>query len=149
MRTLALLFLSALTALALPSQRDQLNNQYIKARGDYATALKSGNKEGILQAAAAVRDVGKAVMRANEPLIQASKLGNYAYPADVKTNAGRKSYAQKMADLNKSLTAANAAIAAIPEPADASAAGLRAVDLLLGEIGRGIEAHHAASQNIR
>lgn len=149
MRHLALLLLSTVAAFALPSQRDQLQSQYIKARGDYATALKSGNKETILQAAAGLQAVGKAVVGANQGPISATSPNGYSYPGDVKTNSGRKSYDQKMAEHNKVLRAANAAIAAIPEPVDATPASLRSVDMLINAISKGIEAHHAACQNIR
>ena len=149
MRSLALLLLATAAAFAVPSQRDQLNGQYIKARGDYATALKSGNKETVLQAVAGLQEVGKAVMSANEALISASSAGNFSYPGDVKTSAGRKSYAQKMAEYNKTLVAANAAIAAVPTPADITPAGLRPVELLISAISKGIDTHHAVSQNIR
>lgn len=149
MRHLALLLLSTLTAFAIPSQRDQLNGQYIKARGDYATALKTGNKDTILQAVAGLQAVGKAVISANQAPISASSSGAIRYPGDVKTNAGRKSYGQKMADHNKSLHDANAAIEAIPEPSETTAAGLRPVDLLINAISKGIEVHHNACLNIR
>jgi hypothetical protein len=149
MRHLTLLLLATLTAVAMPSQRDQLNGQYIKARGDYATALKTGNKDTILQAVAGLQTVGMAVISANQAPISASSGGAIRYPGDVKTNAGRKSYDQKMAEHNKSLRAANAAIAAIPTPADTSPSGLRPVDLLINAISKGIEVHHTACQNIR
>ena len=149
MRHLALLLLATLTAFAIPSQRDQLNAQYIKARGDYATALKSGNKDSILQAVAGLQAVGKAVIDANQGAISASSAGSYSYPGDIKTGAGRKSYDQKMADHNKTLRAANAALAAIPAPSDTTPAALRSVDLLIGAISKGIEVHHTACQNIR
>ena len=146
--TSTLLLLITLTALAIPSQRDQLNAQYIKARGDYATALKSGNKDMIMQTVAGLQAVGKAVMNANEAAISASG-GGYSYPGDVKTSSGRKSYDQKMADHNKALRAANAAIEAIPAPADTTPTSLRAVDQLINAISKGIEVHHTACQNIR
>jgi hypothetical protein len=149
MRHLALLLLTGLTAFAIPSQRDQLNGRYIKARGDYATALKTGNKDTILQAVAGLQAVGKAVISANQAPISASSGGAIRYPGDVKTAAGRKSYDQKMADYNKALRAADAAIAAVPAPADTTPAGLRTVDLLINAISKGIEVHHAACQNIR
>ena len=146
--TTILLLANSITALAMPSQRDQLQGQYIKARGDYATALKTGNKDTILQAAASLQSVGKAVINANAAPISASG-GGYSYPGDVKTYAGRKSYDQKMADHNKALRAANAAIEAIPAPADTTPTSLRAVDQLINAISKGIEVHHAACQNIR
>jgi hypothetical protein len=149
MRHLSLLFLATLTALAMPSQRDTLNSQYIKARGDYATAVKTGNKDAILQAVAGLQAVGNAVSGANQTPISASSPNSYTYPGDVKTNSGRKSYDQKMAEYNKALRAANAAIAAIPAPADTTPAGLRPVDLLINAISKGIEVHHTACQNIR
>ena len=149
MRTFLLLLLATLTASAIPSQRDQLNGQYIKARGDYATALKTGNKDTILQAVAGLQTVGKAVISANQAPISASSGSAIRYPGDVKTNAGRKSYDQKMAEHNKSLRAANAAIAAVPAPSETTPAGLRPVDLLINAINKGIEVHHNACQNIR
>jgi hypothetical protein len=149
MRHLTLLLLATLTASAIPSQRDQLNGQYIKARGDYATALKTGNKDTILQAVAGLQTVGMAVISANQAPISASSGSAIRYPGDVKTNAGRKSYDQKMAEHNKSLRAANAAIAAVPAPSETTAAGLRPVDLLINAISKGIEVHHTACQNIR
>ena len=149
MRHLSLLLLATLTAFAIPSQRDQLQGQYIKARGDYATALKTGNKDAILQAVAGLQTVGQAVINANQSPISASSAGAINYPGDVKTSSGRKSYDQKMADHNKALRSANAAIEAIPAPADTTPAGLRPVDLLTNAISKGIEAHHTACQNIR
>lgn len=149
MRHLALLLLATVTAFAIPSQRDQLQGQYLKARGNYTTALKySGTKEAVLQAVSGLQDVGKAVIAANETPISASSSG-HSYPGDVKTSAARKSYSQKMEDHNKALVAANDAIAAIPTPADTSPASLRAVDMLINAIGKGIEVHHTACQNIR
>ena len=147
--TSTLLLLGAITASAIPSQRDQLHSQYIKARGDYATALKTGNKDTILQAVAGLQAVGNAVSSANQTPISASSPNSYSYPGDVKTSSGRKSYDQKMADHNKALRSANAAIAAIPTPADTSPSGLRPVDLLINAISKGIEVHHTACQNIR
>jgi len=149
MRHLALLLVATVTTFAIPSQRDQLQGQYIKARGDYATALKSGNKETILSSVAGLQAVGKAVIDANRPAISASSPGSFSYPADVKTNSGRKSYDQKMSEHNRALVSANAAIAAVPAPADTTPAGLRSVDLLIGAISKGIDAHHTACQNIR
>jgi len=146
--TSTLLLLGAITAFAIPSQRDQLNSQHIKARGDYATALKTGNKDAILQAVAGLQAVGNAVINANQAPISASG-GGYSYPGDVKTSAGRKSYDQKMAEHNKTLRAANANIAAIPAPIDTAPAALRSVDLLINAISRGIDAHQTACQNIR
>ena len=147
--TVFLLLFSTFTAFAIPSQRDQLQGQYIKARGDYATALKTGNKDAILQAVAGLQAVGNAVSSANQTPISASSPNSYPYPGDVKTNSGRKSYDQKMADHNNALRSANAAISAIPAPADTTPAGLRPVDLLINAISKGIEVHHAACQNIR
>jgi hypothetical protein len=147
--TSILLLLGAITASAIPSQRDQLHGQYIKARGDYATALKTGNKDAILQSVAGLQAVGQAVINANQSPISASSAGAISYPGDVKTSSGRKSYDQKMADYNKALRAANATIAAIPAPADTSPSGLRPVDLLINAISKGIEVHHTACQNIR
>lgn len=149
MRTCLLLLLGAITASAIPSQRDSLNGQYIKARGDYATALKSGNKENILQAVAGLQAVGNAVISANQSPLSASTGSGITYPGDIKTSAGRKSYDQKMAEHNKALRAANAAIAAIPAPADTTPAGLRSVDQLINAISKGIDAHQTACQNIR
>ena len=147
--TTILLLATSITAFAIPSQRDQLQGQYIKARGDYATALKTGNKDAILQSVAGLQAVGQAVINANQSPISASSAGAISYPGDVKTSSGRKSYDQKMAEHNKVLRAANAAIAAIPEPVDASPASLRSVDMLINAISKGIEAHHTACQNIR
>jgi hypothetical protein len=147
--TSTLLLLGAITVSAIPSQRDQLQGQYIKARGDYATALKTGNKDAILQAVAGLQTVGQAVINANQSPISASSAGAINYPGDVKTSSGRKSYDQKMADHNKTLRAANAAIEAIPAPADTTPTSLRAVDQLINAISKGIEAHHTACQNIR
>jgi hypothetical protein len=72
--TSTLLLFAALTAFAIPSQRDQLNSQYIKARGDYATALKSGNKYTIMQAVAGLQAVGKAVMNAEAAAVPAAAV---------------------------------------------------------------------------
>jgi hypothetical protein len=137
-----------LTAFAIPSQRDQLQGQYLKARGNYTAALKSGNKEAVMQAVSGLQEVGKAVIAANEAPISASSSG-HSYPGDVKTSAARKSYSQKMEGHNKALLAANDALAAIPTPADTTPASLRAVDMLINAISKGIEVHHAACQNIR
>jgi ABC-type sugar transport system permease subunit len=71
--------------------------------------------------------VGKAVINANAATISASG-GGYSYPGDVKTSSGRKSYDQKMADHNKTLRAANAAIEAIPAPADTTPTDTAPVD---------------------
>ncbi len=147
--TTILLLASSITASAIPSQRDSLNGQYIKARGDYATALKTGNKDAILQAAAGLQAVGNAVISANQAPIAASTGSAINYPGDVKTNAGRKSYDQKMAEHNKALRSANAAIAAIHAPADTTPAELRLVDQLTNAISKGIEVHQTACQNIR
>jgi len=54
MRHLALLLLASTALFGLPSQRDALNAQYLKARGDYATAQKSGKKDDILASFAAI-----------------------------------------------------------------------------------------------
>jgi hypothetical protein len=149
MRHLALLLLASTALFGLPSQRDALNAQYLKARGDYATAQKSGKKDDILASFAAIQEVGNAVIAANQTAIAATTLGSYTYPADVKSAASRKSYDDKMAKFNRTLKDSNATLSGFTPPADTDAASIKLVDGYINTLVKGIETHHTTCLNIR
>lgn len=149
MRRLVLLLLAATTLLAIPSQRDALNAQYLKARGNYGTAQKAGKKDDLLASFAAIQEVGNAVIAANQTAITATTLGSYTYPADIKTEKSRKSYDLKMANFNRTLRDSNATLSAFVAPTDTDAAAIRAVDSYISTLTKAIETHHATCQNIR
>ncbi len=148
-RHLALLLLASASLFGIPSQRDALNAQYLKARGTYATAQKAGKKDDILASFAAIQEVGAAVIAANQTAIAATTLGSYSYPADVKSEKSRKSYDLKMANFNRTLRDSNATLSAFVAPADTDAASIRATDSYIGTLTKAIETHHATCQNIR
>ncbi len=149
MRFLVLLLLAATTLCAIPSQRDTLNAQYLKARGNYGTAQKAGKKDDLLASFAAIQEVGNAVIAANQTAITATTLGSYTYPADVKTLKARQSYDLKMANFNRTLRDSNATLSAFVAPTDTDAAAIRAVDSYINTLTKAIETHHATCQNIR
>ncbi len=149
MRLLVLLLLAATTLCAIPSQRDTLNAQYLKARGNYGTAQKAGKKDDLLASFAAIQEVGNAVIAANQTAITATTLGSYTYPADVKTLKARQSYDLKMANFNRTLRDSNATLSAFVAPTDTDAAAIRAVDSYINTLTKAIETHHATCQNIR
>lgn len=149
MRHFALLLLASATLFGLPSQRDALNAQYLKARGTYATAQKAGKKDDILASFAAIQEVGNAVIAANQAAIAATTPGSYSYPADIKSEKSRKSYDLKMANFNRTLRDSNATLSAFVAPADTDAASIRATDSYIVTLTKAIETHHATCQNIR
>jgi hypothetical protein len=149
MRRLVLLLLASTTLFALPSQRDTLNAQYLKARSSYGTAQKSGKKDELLASFTAIQDIGNAVIAANQTAIAATTPGSYSYPADIKSAKARQSYDLKMANFNRTLRDSNATLSAFVVPADTDAAAIRAVDSYINTLTKAIETHHATCQNIR
>ena len=149
MRHLALLLLASATLFGIPSQRDALNAQYLKARGIYATAQKSGKKDDILASFAAIQEVGNAVIAANQTVIAATTPGGYSYPADIESEKSRKSYDLKMAFFNRTLRDSNATLSAFVAPTDTDAASIRATDSYIVTLTKAIDTHHATCQNIR
>jgi hypothetical protein len=149
MLRLALLILASSSLFALPSQRDALNGHYLKARGNYATAQKSAKKIDILASFAVIQEVGNAVIAANQTAITATTLGNYTYPADIKSEKARKSYDDKMAKFNRTLKDSNATLSGFTPPTDTDAAAIKSVDSYINILVRGIETHHTTCLNIR
>jgi hypothetical protein len=149
MRFFCLLLLASATLFALPSQRDNLNAQYLKARSNFAAAQKSGKRDAIVGSFASIQEVGTAVIAANQTAIAATTPGSYTYPADIKSAAARQSYDLKMAKFNRTLRESNATLSAFVAPSDTDAAAIRSVDSYIGTLTKAIETHHNTSLNIR
>jgi hypothetical protein len=98
MRTFLLLLLGAITASAIPSQRDTLAAAKRDAQGVYTAAQRTPDRAKFAEAISRLKAVGDLVVSsANQAPISASSPNSYTYPGDVKTSSGRKSYDQKMA----------------------------------------------------
>lgn len=146
MRTFLFLLLGALTASAIPSQRDALSAAKRAALGAYTAAQSTQDKARFAEAITKLQSVGEMVIAANKAALGAIKPG---YPVDIKSPQARQTWDKKMGDIRRSLGDANKEIAAFVPPAEMTPADIRAVDGLVRSLDKAIEAHHAASLNIR
>jgi hypothetical protein len=145
MRTL-LLLLGAITASAIPSQRDTLGAAKRDAQGVYTAAQRTQEKAKFEEAITRLKAVGNLVIGANNAAVSAIKPG---YPIDIKSLQARQAWDRKMGDIRRTLSAANQEITAFAVPPEMTPEGIRAVDALIRSIDKAIEAHHAACLNIR
>ncbi len=146
MRTILLLLLSAITASAIPSQRDSLAAAKRDAQGVYTAAQRTQDKAKFAEAISRLKAVGDLVVSANNAALGAIKPG---YPTDIKSLQARQSWDKKMGDVRRTLSGANREITAFVVPSEMTPAGIRAVDALIRSIDKAIDAHHAACLNIR
>lgn len=139
----------AATALAgsVPSQRDALNQQYLRVRPEYTAAVKSGNNQAFVASVASIQAFGRAIVAANAPAIAALRRG--FYPPDVKSKQAQSTWDQKVDAAKASLLAANQSIAGFVAPTELSPEAVRSVDAYLTTLSKAIETHHAACLNIR
>ena len=147
MRSLLLLLLATTCAFAIPSQRDALNAAKREAQNAYSAAQRAKDKAQFIAAANGFQDVGRKIIAANEAAMSAIRPG--IYPPDVKSVQARKSWDKKMADISLSLGTANQSLGNFILPTELTPESARSVDRYIREIDQAIEAHHAASLNIR
>jgi hypothetical protein len=134
MRHLVLLLLAAVTAFAVPSQRDALITAKRAAQQTYTAAQRAKDKSQFIAAATGFQEVGQKVAAANRALI--SKINSNGY---------RKVEQDHLKPLNATLEGLSNFIL----PTELSPESIRSVDRYIREIDQAIEAHHAASLNIR
>jgi hypothetical protein len=146
MPTFLLLLLGAITASAIPSQRDTLATAKRDAQGVYTAAQRTKDGAKFAEAITRLQAVGDLVIGANNAAMSAIKPG---YPIDIKSPQARQSWDKKMDDIRRTLSGANREISAFVVPSEMTPAGIRAVDALVRSIDKAIEAHHASCQNIR
>lgn len=147
MRTfLLLLLLGAVTASAIPSQRDTLGAAKRDAQGVYTMAQRTQDKAKFAEAITRLQAVGDLVVGANNAAVSAIKPG---YPIDIKSPQARQTWDKKMGDIRRTLSEANREIAAFVVPSEMTPVGIRAVDALVRSIDKAIDVHHASCQNIR
>jgi hypothetical protein len=147
MRSFLLLLLATASAFAIPSQRDALNTAKRAAQNDYAAAQRVKDKVLFIEAAKHYQEVGRRIIAANQAAMSAISPG--IYPPDVKSVQARRSWDKKMADISRSLGTANQSLGNFILPTELNPESVRSVDRYIREIDQAIEAHHAASLNIR
>jgi hypothetical protein len=147
MRSLLLLLLATTCAFAIPSQRDALNAAKREAQNAYTAAQRTKDKAQFIAAAAGFQEVGRKIIAANDAALSAIRPDTY--PPDVKSVQARKSWDKKMADIRHALGTANQSLGNFILPTELSPESVRSVDRYIREIDQAIEAHHAASLNIR
>jgi hypothetical protein len=151
MNTLTRFFLSFVAAAAIagsvPSQRDALNQQYLKVRPEYTAAVKSGNNQAFVASVASIQAFGQAIVAANAPAIAALRRG--FYPPDVKSKQAQNTWDQKVDAAKASLLASNKSITGFVAPTELTPEAIRSVDAYLIALSKAIETHHAACLNIR
>mgnify|MGYP000151942468 CR=1 FL=1 len=146
MRTFLLLLFGAISAAAIPSERDALASAKRDALGVYTAAQRTQDKAKFLEAIGRLQAVGGLVISANNAALGAIKPG---YPNDIKSLQARQTWDKKMGDIRRTLSGSNREIAAFAAPAEMTPEGIRAVDTLVRTIDKAIETHHAACLNIR
>ena len=146
MPTFLLLLLGAITASAIPSQRDTLGAAKRDAQGVYTAAQRTKDGAKFAEAITRLQAVGDLVIGANNAAMSAIKPG---YPSDIKSQQARQSWDKKMDDIRRTLSGANREVAAFVAPSEMTPAGIRAVDALVRSIDKAIEVHHTSCQNIR
>jgi hypothetical protein len=147
MRSFLLLLLATTCAFAIPSQRDALNTSKREALNAYNAAQRTKDKAQFIAAANGLQSVGQKVIAANRAAMSSIQPGNY--PKDVKSTQARQSWDKKMGDISRSLGSANDSLGNFILPTELSPESVRSVDRYIREIDQAIEAHHAASLNIR
>ncbi len=147
MRSFLLLLLATTCAFAIPSQRDALLTAKREAQNAYTAAQRAKEKAQFIAAATGFQEVGRKVIAANQTALSAIRPGTY--PPDVKSTVARQTWDKKMADIRRSLTAANDSLGNFILPTELSPESVRSVDRYIREIDQAIEAHHAAALNIR
>ncbi len=133
-------------AFAVPSQREALLAAKREAQNAYTAAQRTKDKAQFIAAAAQFQEVSRKVIAANQNALSAIRPG---YPNDVKSNQARQTWDKKIADIRKSLGSANENLGRFILPTELSPESIRSVDRHIREIDQAIEAHHAASLNIR
>ena len=135
MRSLVLLLLLVTLPLsAIPSQKDALSLAKREAQVVYTAAQRAKDKAQFIAAAEGFRAVGQKVMEANQALIR-----------KIESGGGRKVERDHM----KPLTSSVESLSNFVPPTELSPESIRMVDRYIREIDLAIEAHHAASLNIR
>jgi len=147
MRSFLLLLLATTCAFAIPSQRDALLTAKREAQNAYTAAQRAKDKAQFIAAATGFQEVGRKVIAANQAALSAIRPGTY--PPDVKSTVARQTWDKKMADIRRSLTAANDSLGNFILPTELSPESVRSVDRYIREIDQAIEAHHAGALNIR
>ena len=134
MRTLIALLLTATVAFAVPSQRDELGAAKREAQNAYTAAQRAKDKAQLIAAAAQFKEVGRKVAAANKALIK-----------KISVNGNRKVEVNHLKPLKATLESLGNFIL----PTELSPESIRSVDRYIREIDQAIEAHHAASLNLR
>ncbi|MBM3867317.1 MAG: hypothetical protein FJ384_00085 [Verrucomicrobia bacterium] len=134
MRSLLALLLIATVAHAVPSQRDALLTAKRAAQVEYTAAQRAKDKEKFLAAASRFQAVGRQVAEANQNLVR-----------KIEGNGLRKTEQDHV----KPLKASVVALGNFVLPTEFTPETIRTVDRHIREIDQAIEAHHAASLNIR
>jgi len=147
MRTLLVLLLGTSFAFAIPSQRETLLTAKRATQNDYTAAQRAKDKDKFIAAANRFQEVGQKVIAANQAALSAIRP-NF-YPSDVKSTQARQTWDKKMADIRRALSSANQSLGNFILPTEFSPESIRSVDRYIREIDQAIEAHHAASLNIR
>ncbi len=147
MRSFLLLLLATTCVFAIPSQRDALLTAKREAQNAYTAAQRAKDKAQFIAAATGFQEVGRKVIAANQAALSAIRPGTY--PPDVKSTVARQTWDKKMADIRRSLTAANDSLGNFILPTELSPESVRSVDRYIREIDQAIEAHHAGALNIR
>lgn len=146
MRFLLALLLGTSISFAIPSQRDALLTTKREAQNAYTAAQRAKDKTQFIAAANRFQEVGQKVIAANQAALAAIRPG---YPTDVKSNQARQTWDKKITDIRRSLASANQSLGNFILPTELSPESIRSVDRYIREIDQAIEAHHAASLNIR
>lgn len=144
---LCLLLYAVAFAGSVPSQRDALNQQYLRVRPEFTAAVKSGNPQAFIAAVASIQAFGQSIVAANTPAIAALRRG--FYPPDVKSRQAQSTWDQKVEAAKASLLAANSSITSFRAPTEMSPESIRSVEAYMTTLSKAIEAHHAACLNIR
>ena len=134
MRSFVLLLLATACAFAVPSQRDTLMTSKREAQNAYTAAQRAKDKTQFIAAANSFQGVGQKVAAANRALVRR-----------IEQNGYRRVEKDHLRPLNTSIENLSNFIL----PTELSPESIRSVDRYIREIDQAIEAHHAASLNIR
>ena len=134
MRSFVLLLLATTCAFAIPSQRDALLTAKRAAQNAYNAAQRAKDKAQFIAAATGFQAVGQKVAAANRALVRR-----------IEQNGSRRVEKDHLRPLNTSIESLGNFIL----PTELSPESVRSVDRYSREIDQAIEAHHAASLNIR
>jgi hypothetical protein len=134
MRSFLLLLLATTCVFAVPSQRDALLTAKREAQNAYTAAQRAKDKTQFIAAATGFQAVGQKVAAANRALVRR-----------IEQNGSRRVEKDHLRPLNTSIEGLGNFIL----PTELSPESIRSVDRYIREIDQAIEAHHAASLNIR